>query len=106
MVTGRFEREEEKETTTMTELIAHARSAGVINPSLNMFKVPPTDISMSSRRYVKISPFNTGINPVTFQVDPQDEFINMTESYFEMEIVIKKNDGTNIFTGSRRHRTS
>ena len=86
MVTGRFEREEEKKTTTMTELIAHAHSAGVINPSLNMFKVPPTDISMSSRCYVKISPFNTGINPVTFQVDPQDEFINMTESYFEVEI--------------------
>ena len=80
----------------MTELVAHARSAGVINPSLNMFKVPPTDISMSSRRYVRISPFNTGINPVTFQVDPQDEFINMTESYFEVEIVMKKNDGTNL----------
>ena len=31
-----------------------------------------------------------------FQVDPRDEFINMSESYFEVEIVIKKNDGPNL----------
>ena len=88
----------------MTELIAHACSAGVINPSLNMFKVPPTDIGMSSRRFVKISPFNTGINPVTFQVDPQDEYINMSELLRGGDRDQEKRRDQ--LTGSRRHWTS
>ena len=64
-----------------------------------MFKVPPTDLSMSSRRFVRISPFNVRINPVTFQVDPQEDFIDMKESYFEVEIAIKKDNGTNLLIG-------
>ena len=80
----------------MTDMIPHARSAGVRNPYLNVFKVPPTDLSMSSRRFVRINPFNVGINPVTFQVDPQEDFIDLKESYFEMDLVIKKGDATNL----------
>ena len=74
----------------MTDMIPHARSAGVRNPYLNMFKVPPTDLSMSSRRFVRINPFNVGINPVTFQVDPQEDFIDLKESYFEVDLAIRK----------------
>ena len=80
----------------MTDMIPHARSAGVRNPYLNMFKVPPTDLSMSSRRFVRINPFNVGINPVTFQVDPQEDFIDLKESYFEVELTVKKDDATNL----------
>ena len=80
----------------MTDMIPHARSAGVRNPYLNMFKVPPTDLSMSSRGFVRINPFNVGINPVTFQVDPQEGFIDLKESHFEVENVIKKDNGTNL----------
>ena len=80
----------------MTDLVAHARSARFSNPRLELFKVPGTDISMSSRRWVKINPFNTGINPVTFQVDPQDDFLDLNESFFEVEFTAKKSDGTNL----------
>ena len=87
-----------KRETTMTDLIPHARSAGVRNPRLDMFKVPPMDLSMSSRRFVKINPFNTGINPVTFQVDPQEDFVDLSESYFEVELTVKKDNNTNLLT--------
>ena len=80
----------------MTDMIPHARSAGVRNPYLNMFKIPPTDLSMSSRRFVRINPFNVGINPVTFQVDPQEDFIDLKESYFEVELAVKKDNATNL----------
>ena len=76
----------------MTDMIPHARSAGARNPYLNMFKVTPTDLSMSSRRFVRIIPFNVGINPVTFQVDPQEDFIDMKESYFELELRVMKDN--------------
>ena len=82
----------------MTELIPHARSAGVRNPRLNMFEAPSTDLSMNARRWVKINPFNTGINPVTFQIDPQDDFLDLTESEFEVEFRIKQSDGSNLVT--------
>jgi len=80
----------------MTDIVAHARSAGVRNPRLNMFRTPPTDVSMSSRRSVRINPFNTGINPVTFQVDPQEDFIDLNESFFEVELAIKTGGGGNL----------
>jgi len=48
---------------------------------------------MASRRVVRINPFNTGINPVTFQVDPQEDFIDLNESFFEVEWGVKKSDG-------------
>ena len=80
----------------MTDMTPHARSAGVRNPYLNMFKIPPTDLSMSSRRFVRINPFNVGINPVTFQVDPQEDFIDLKESYFEVELTVKKDNATNL----------
>ena len=47
---------------------------------------------MSSRRFVRI-------NPVTFQVDPQEDFIDMKGSYFEVEIAIKKDNGFNLLIG-------
>ena len=74
----------------MTDLIPHARSAGVKNPRIKMFETPPTDLSMSARRWVKINSFNTGINPVSFQIDPQDDFLDLSESEFEVNIVLKK----------------
>jgi len=72
-----------------------------MNPRLNLSGVPPTDLSMASRRYVKIAPFNTGINPVNFQIDPQEDFIDLNDSFIELEIVLKKNDGTNLAAGNR-----
>jgi len=80
----------------MTDLVAHARSAGVRNPGLDMFQTPPMDLSMSSRRVVRINLFNMAINPVMFQVDLQEDFINLNESFFEVELTIKTPTGGNI----------
>ena len=67
--TGKEEQEElEKEEKTMTDMVPCTHSAGDHNPRLDMFKVPITDLSMASRRLVKINPFNNGIYRVTFQV--------------------------------------
>jgi len=61
-----------------------------------MFNVPPTDLIMSSRRVVRINLFNTGIHPVTFQVDRQEDFIDLNESFFEVEWTVKKGDANNL----------
>ena len=73
----------------MTEMIAHVRSAGVPNPVLNLFKVLPTDLSMASSCFVPINPFTTGIDPMDFQTDPQEDYIDLNKSYFEVELQMK-----------------
>ena len=45
---------------------------------------------------VPIQPFTTGINPVEFQVDPQEDFTEFSHRYFELELTLKKNDTNNV----------
>ena len=71
-------------------------SKPVINPMLDLFKVPPTDFSIASRRKVPVHPFTTGITPVDFQIDPQSEYIDLSQSEFELELKLKKSDGTRL----------
>ena len=75
---------------------ALTKSAAVQNPGLNLFDVPPTDYSLAESRYVPINPFTTGIHPIDFQIDPQDDFINLAKSYFEVELQLKLDNAGNI----------
>ena len=75
---------------------AHPMSAPIANPLLDIFSVPMTDVSVASYRFVPIYPYATGINPVEFQIDQQEDYIDLTRSYFEMELKLLKNDGSAI----------
>ena len=66
------------------------------SPCLNLFDVPSTDYSLAESRYVPINPFTTGIHPIDFQIDPQDDFIDMSNSYFEAELQLKLDNGGNV----------
>ena len=68
----------------MTDIVPLPGSAGVKDPMLNLFRVPPTDLSILSYRMVPIHPFTTGINPIDFQIDPQEDYIDLSRSYFEL----------------------
>ena len=80
----------------MTDIVPLPGSAGVKNLMLNLFRVPPTDLSILSYRMVPIHPFTTGINPIDFQIDPQEDYIDLSRSYFELEWHLKKSDGNDI----------
>ena len=67
-----------KELLEIIELQVAVTTGELVKSRLDMFKVPLTDLSMASRRLVKINPFNKGINPVTFQVYLQN-ILNLTE---------------------------
>ena len=73
----------------------------VQNPSLNLFDVPPTDYSLVESRYVPINPFTTGIHPIDFQIDLQEDFIDLSNSFFELELKLKLDDGSNILAATR-----
>ena len=98
---GHTERQEEEEyeEKTMTDMVPLARSVGVCNSRLNKFKVPHTNLNMASRRLVEVNPFNTGINPMTFQVVPEEDFIDSTKSFLKVELLAKKVDANNLLIG-------
>ena len=87
----------------MTAVVPVPGSVGVKNPMLDLFQVPPTDISHVSYRMVPISPFTTGINPVDFQIDPQEDFVDLSHSYFEIQWNTKKSDGNNTANTDRTY---
>lgn len=84
----------------MMHMVAHARSAGVRNPVLDLFKVPPTDLSLVASRMVPINPFTTGNNPTDFQINAQDDVIDLNDSYFEIELRFKMDNGDDVVAGS------
>lgn len=65
-------------------------------PLLNLFATPPTDLSMSRYRFVLIQTYTTGITPVEFQMDPLEDYVDLSWSFFEIELTFKQANGDNI----------
>ena len=79
----------------------HPGSKSVMNPKLKLFNVAPTDLSMSSYRIVPVQTYTTGINPVEFQVDPQEDYVDLSRSFFEIELALKLANGDSVVVASR-----
>ena len=72
-------------------MVGFARSRPHVSERLDVFTIPPTDLSMASRREVRINPKTTGITPITFEMDPLSDFLDMDGSYLEFDLTLKKN---------------
>lgn len=85
-------------TMMMSEVIgpAHMASKGVTNPMLDLFRVPMTDVSLRSYEMVPVQTYTTGINPIEFEINPQEGYIDLSRSYFRIELYVKKNDTNNM----------
>lgn len=68
--------------------------AVVSNPRTSVFKDAPTDISTEAIRYMKVAPESVGITPLRIKLSPQGEFIDLSRSYFEFKVRLRKTDGT------------
>ena len=87
--------------TLMVSGSLHTHSKSVLNPQLNLFTISPTDLSMSSYCIVPIQTYKTGINPVEFQVDPQEDYVDLSRSFFEIELALKLANGDNVVEATR-----
>jgi len=74
----------------------HSNSGVMMNSLLDLFQVLPSDVSISSHRMVPIHTYTTGINPTEFQIDAQEDYIDLIRSYFEIELGLKKANGDNL----------
>ena len=79
----------------------HPGSKSVMSPKLKLFNVAPTDLSMSSYRIVPVQTYTTGINPMEFQVDPQEDYVDLSRSFFEIELALKLANGNSVVEATR-----
>ena len=68
---------------------------------LDLFEVPPTDLSLTASRFVLINPFTTGVHPIDFQIDPQEDFIDLSNSYFELDLRLKLDNNADILPATQ-----
>ena len=77
---------------------AHSFSKEGVNPVLNIFKVPPTDISINDCRISTFSPVGKSITPIQFDLPSMQEFVDLSRSYFTMRLKLAMSDGAPIKT--------
>lgn len=82
------------EKTRISGATAIASSKGVVKNGLNLFAVPPTDMSLMSRREISYALFAPGITPIKFQIPPQIGMVDMSQSYVKVKLKLKHADGT------------
>ena len=73
----------------------------VVNSAFNLFQAPPTDNSIHAYRMVTIQPTTTGINPMEFIVPALDSFVDLSRSYFTLELRLKKSDDGNLVANEK-----
>lgn len=57
-----------------------------MNPGLNLFSVPPTDVSLEKNKIYPIFPMsNTNLRPVEFSIEGRDNYVDLSQSYFEIK---------------------
>ena len=66
------------------------------NPSLNLFRVPPVDLSTVKSRFMKVSPQTSSITPIEVYVPKQTEFIDLTRSFVELDVAFKTTANGNL----------
>lgn len=81
---------------------AHARSSEVQDSGLDLFTVPPTNITYNGYRIVETNLTSERITPIEFVLPGSREYLDFSRSYFRMELTLKKVDGGNLADADAR----
>ena len=60
-----------------------------INPNLNLFTIPPTDLSTASYRYVKVPPQTASVTPIHVYIEGQSDYIDLERSFVKLYLGFK-----------------
>ena len=81
---------------------AHFKSGEVEDSALDLFTVPPTNITYNGYCIVEINSTSESITPIEFVIPGSRECIDFSRSYFRMDLILKKTDGGNLADASQR----
>ena len=80
---------------------AHFKSGEVEDGALDLFTVPPTNITYNGYHIVEINPTSESITPIEFVIPGSHEYIDFSRSYFRMDLILKKTDGGKLVAASQ-----
>ena len=66
------------------------------NSSLDLFRIPPTDLSTVKYRYVKIPPQTSSITPIQVYVERQSDPIYLSRSFVQLDLGFKTTENANL----------
>ena len=89
----------------MTTVPTHQQSDEAIQDAFQLFDLTSTDTSLMAYRMQELTPVTTGINPMEFVMPTMDEFVDLSRSYFRMQIRLKKSDNVNLTDGKKLYPT-
>ena len=66
-----------------------ATKTAALNPNLNLFTIPPTDLTTASYRYIKVPPQTSSITPIHVNIERQSDYIDLERSFVELDLGFK-----------------
>ena len=66
------------------------------NSSLDLFRIPPTDLSTVKYRYVKLPPQTSSVTPIEVYVERQSDLIDLSRSFLQLDLGIKTTENANL----------
>ena len=66
------------------------------NSSLDLFRIPPTDLSTVKYRYVKIPPQTSSITPIQVYVERQSDLIDLSRSFVQLDLGFKTTENASL----------
>ena len=82
----------------------HRDSCACGTDSLELFKVPPTNVTLEDSKWMEYYPISSTLNsdtaPIEFEIKGQgDEYLDLSQSYLQVVCKFTKADGTNLTGG-------
>lgn len=72
-----------------------ATKTAALNPNLNLFTIPPTDLTTASYRYIKVPPQTSSITPIHVNIERQSDYIDLERSFVELDLGFKTTANSN-----------
>lgn len=73
-----------------------ATKTAALNPNLNLFTIPPTDLTTASYRCIKVPPQTSSITPIHVYTERQSDYIDLERSFVELYLVFKTTGNANL----------
>ncbi|XP_055997822.1 uncharacterized protein F54H12.2-like [Ostrea edulis] len=83
----------------------HRESCACGTNSLELFKVPPTNVTLEDSKWMEYYPISSTLNsdtaPIEFEIKGQgDEYLDLSQTYLQMVCKFTKANGTNLAGGN------
>ncbi|XP_032239217.2 uncharacterized protein F54H12.2-like [Nematostella vectensis] len=75
--------------------------AQLVNPEMDLFSLPPTDVSVANGRYIPYTPFDKGDKHLEWVIPNIESYIDLQKTHIRLVVKITKGDGSALGVGDK-----